>query len=284
MSIYISRIQNIATQNNLNLIEVKQLFGGDINEVFLLKCKEGDFVVKLNDATKFPKMFTAETKGLNYLRDSNSFKIPKVLANGEIENTSYLLLQYISNGELNAGFWESFADNLAKLHQVTQTDFGLDHDNYIGSLPQKNNFSKSASEFYISNRLEPQFNTASENGFQFKKLASFYKTISKIIPNEAPSLIHGDLWSGNYMVSKKSQAVLIDPAVAFAPREMDIAMMELFGGFSEELIINYNSIFPLEKGWEDRVSLWQLYYLLVHLNLFGSSYLPKVKSIINKYS
>ena len=125
---------------------------------------------------------------------------------------------------------------------------------------------------------------ASENGFQFKKLTSFYKTISKIIPNEAPSLIHGDLWSGNYMVSKKSQAVLIDPAVAFAPREMDIAMMKLFGGFSEELIINYNSIFPLEKGWEDRVSLWQLYYLLVHLNLFGSSYLPKVKSIINKYS
>ena len=125
MSIYISRIQNIATQNNLNLIEVKQLFGGDINEVFLLKCKEGDFVVKLNDATKFPKMFTAETKGLNYLRDSNSFKIPKVLANGEIENTSYLLLQYISNGELNAGFWESFADNLAKTDMVMASHITL---------------------------------------------------------------------------------------------------------------------------------------------------------------
>ncbi|MCG2429571.1 fructosamine kinase family protein [Aequorivita xiaoshiensis] len=284
MAIFISRFQNITAQNNLTLIEVKQLFGGDINEVFQLKCKEGNFVVKLNDSTKFPKMFTAEAKGLNYLSSSNSFKIPKVLANGEIENTSYLLIEYISSGEPNAGFWESFADNLVKLHQVTQTNFGLDHDNYIGSLPQRNNFSKSASEFYISNRLEPQFNMASENGFQFKKVASFYKNISKIIPNEAPSLIHGDLWSGNYMVSKENQAVLIDPAVAFAPREMDIAMMKLFGGFSEELIINYNSIFPLEKGWEDRVSLWQLYYLLVHLNLFGRSYLPKVNSVLNKYS
>ncbi|WP_235003975.1 fructosamine kinase family protein [Aequorivita lipolytica] len=277
-------LQNIAFQNNLQLIDVKPLSGGDINEVFLLKSAEGDFVLKLNDASKFPGMFAAEAKGLQLLRNTKSFKIPNVIAEGVFQNASYLILEYIIPRNKSNTFWETFAENLATLHKTTQKNFGLDHDNYIGSLPQKNSYCEKNSEFYITRRLEPQFKLALANGFHFKNLDRFYRNISEEIPTETPSLIHGDLWNGNFMISEMNEVVLIDPAVSFAPREMDLAMMKLFGGFSEEIFTTYNSIFPMKSGWENRTSLWQLYYLLVHLNLFGSSYLPQVNSALKKYS
>ncbi|HZH86549.1 MAG TPA: fructosamine kinase family protein [Brumimicrobium sp.] len=277
-------LNKLASQNNLNLIEAYPLSGGDINEVFLLKCAEGKFVVKINNASRFPKMFIAEAKGLALLENSKSFKIPKQLTIGTLGKDSYLLMEYIVTGIKSGDFWKEFASKLVKLHKTSQPLFGLDFNNYIGSLPQQNQLCDTATEFYISQRLEPQFRLAYNNGFKFENLSSFYKNISKEIPEETPSLIHGDLWGGNYMVSKKGEAVLIDPAVAFAPREMDIAMMKLFGGFTEEVFIHYNSLYPLVTGWEERIKLWQLYYLLVHLNLFGASYLPQVKSIISKYS
>lgn len=277
-------LQNIASKNNLTLTETKPLSGGDINEVFLLKCDKGNFVAKLNDALKFPGMFTAEAKGLQLLNGTSAFKIPAIIGEDEIGNTSYLLMEYIPSGQPNSNFWQIFAENLATLHKNTQKEFGLDHDNYIGSLPQKNDYRATASEFYINQRLAPQFKIASEKGFQFKNLDKFYRNISEAIPQEAPSLIHGDLWGGNYMVSEKGQPVLIDPAVAFAPREMDLAMMKLFGGFPKEVFNIYDSIFPMKLDWQGRISLWQLYYLLVHLNLFGIGYLSRVKSTVSKYS
>lgn len=277
-------LQNIASQNNFKLIEAKPLSGGDINQVFLLKCSEGVFVVKLNDASKFPEMFAAEAKGLQLLSDSSNFKIPTIIGEGEIDKTSYLLMEYISSGQPDAHFWEVFAENLAILHKTTQNQFGLDHNNYIGSLPQKNEYRESASEFYITQRLEPQFKMASENGFQFNNLDKFFSNIPEEIPKEAPSLVHGDLWGGNYMVSEKGEPVLIDPAVAFTSREMDLAMMKLFGGFPNEAFYTYNSTFPLQSGWKERTSFWQLYYLLVHLNLFGQGYLNQVQTIVAKYN
>ncbi|SRX54203.1 fructosamine kinase family protein [Aequorivita sp. CIP111184] len=276
-------LSQIASQNNLQLLEYKSLTGGDINDVYHLKCHEGIFVIKLNDALKFPRIFDAEAKGLQLLKQSHSFKIPNVIAEGEFQKSSYLLLEYISPGNKLNIFWESFAENLAKLHKTSSEQFGLNHNNYIGSLPQKNEYRSAVSEFYISQRLDPQFKMASENGFNFKNLEEFYKNISGEIPSEPPSLIHGDLWNGNYMVSENGNPVLIDPAVAFAPREMDLAMMKLFGGFSEEVFSNYNAIFPLTDGWKERVPLWQLYYLLVHLNIFGSGYLQQVKGIIKRF-
>ncbi|RFN59701.1 fructosamine kinase family protein [Marixanthomonas ophiurae] len=276
-------LTKIAEENNLNLLESTPLSGGDINDVFLLKCASKKYVVKTNDASKFPGMFEAEAEGLDLLRSSNSFKIPSVVKFGVIENTSYLLLEYILEGSASHIFWQQFAENLAILHKTTQPTFGLDHNNYIGSLPQYNGTQTSAADFYINQRLEPQFKMAKEQGFDFSKLDVFYKNIFSEIPNEPPSLLHGDLWGGNYLVSEDGNPTLIDPAVSFASREMDLAMMQLFGGFSEEVFSHYHSIFPLKNNWKQRVSLWQLYYLLVHLNLFGSSYLSRVQNIAKKY-
>ena len=276
-------LQNIALQNDLKLTEASALAGGDINEVFLLKFEERELVVKINSAEDFPGMFDAEAKGLQLLRDSKSFIVPEVFRVGEIGNYSYLMMEYLGHGQKSLDFWENFGQNLAKLHKVTNTNFGLDHDNYIGSLPQSNKISTSASQFYIEQRLQPQFKKAVDNGFNFNELDRFYKNIYQEIPEEKPALIHGDLWSGNYLTTCNGNPALIDPAIAFAPREMDIAMMKLFGGFSEDVYEIYNSVFPLEIGWEDRVSIWQLYYLLVHLNLFGSNYLGSVKAILSKF-
>ena len=279
-----SVITEIATQNNLNLIEFTPLSGGDINAVFRLNCEEGDFAAKLNITSAFPEMFNTEAKGLQLLKSSNSFRIPNVIAIGGIGKTPYLLMEYISENRSKTNFWEAFAQNLSSLHQNTQHNFGLDYDNYIGSLPQQNNNCRTASEFYISQRLEPQFKTATDNGFYFHNLEQCLKNISGEIPNEPPALIHGDLWSGNYLVSENGNPVLIDPAISFASREMDLAMMQLFGGFPEEVFVCYHSFFPLKDGWKSRVQLWQLYYLLVHLNLFGSGYLASVESIVANYS
>ncbi len=276
-------LTKIAEENNLNLLESKPLSGGDINDVFLLKCDSKKLVVKTNIASKFPRMFEAEAKGLDFLRSSNSFKIPSVINYGVIENTSYLLLEYIPEGSISSSFWEQFSESLTTLHKTTQPTFGLDHSNYIGSLPQYNGSETSAADFYINQRLAPQFKMAKERGFNFSKLDVFYKNVSSEIPNEPPALIHGDLWGGNYMVSENGIPTLIDPAVSFAPREMDLAMMQLFGGFSEEIFSSYHSIFPLENNWKQRVSLWQLYYLLVHLNIFGAGYLSRVQHIVKKY-
>ena len=277
-------LQQIAAHQKLQLNEVKPLQGGDINAVFLLKCSEGDFVIKLNSASKFPEMFFAEAAGLKLLANSGSFRIPEVIAQSKYKDHGYLLLQHIPAGIQHNGFWSVFAQKLAILHQNTSEKFGLDHSNYIGSLPQQNNYAANASEFYITQRLHPQFKLAQDNGFELNPTDHFFKIISEEIPSERPSLIHGDLWNGNYLTSETGEPVLIDPAVAYAPREMDIGMMHLFGGFPGHLFEEYHELFPLEYNWQNRLSLWQLYYLLVHLNLFGSGYLSQVTSIVKRYS
>lgn len=277
-------LNKIAEENNLNLLSFKPLTGGDINDVYLLKCTSQNYVVKINSASKYPEMFTAEAKGLNLLTTSKSFKIPKVLNFGSFEDTSYLLLENLEEGKKSNDFWNQFAEKLAKLHKTTNSYFGLDHDNYIGSLHQYNSQETSAADFFINQRLQPQFKLASQHGFQFSSLDSLYKNIISLIPNEPPALLHGDLWGGNYMVLQTGNPALIDPAVAFGSREMDLAMMHLFGGFSEEVFKLYNEIFPLENGWKTRISLWQLYYLLVHLNLFGSGYLSRVQQIVKMFN
>ncbi len=274
----------IAAQNNLELLDVRPLSGGDINAVFLLKTTSEYVVLKTNSAVKFPGMFEAEKQGLALLATSEGFKTPQVKACGAVKDTAYLMLEYISPGTPNKNFGRDFGSKLAILHKRTTLKYGCDHNNYIGSLQQSNNWKTSISEFYISQRLELQFKLARERGFHFGNLDSFYKTISEAIPNEAPALIHGDLWGGNYLVTENGAAVLIDPAVSYASREMDLAMMHLFGGFPSEVYTVYHEEFPLVSDWENRRKLWQLYYLLVHLNLFGAGYLSQVRSVMAMYS
>jgi fructosamine-3-kinase len=277
-------LQQIAEENKLENPQFSRLTGGDINDVFLINSKGKKQVVKINDASKFPGMFEAEKAGLVALQKPGVIDVPEVLNLGEVGETAYLLLEFKESAAKSYNFWESFGKQMAALHKTTSKEFGFHQDNYIGSLPQQNNKAASAADFYISERLEPQFKIAKDRGYQLGVEKSFFRNISTIIPDEKPALIHGDLWAGNYLVNADGNPCLIDPATAFAPREMDLAMMKLFGGFDKQLFEVYNQEFPLETGFVDRVPLWQLYYLLVHLNLFGLGYKPQVTSIIKQFS
>lgn len=277
-------ISDICAYENISLITYKRLTGGDINDVFLLTTNSSKLVLKINSNFSDQDMFSKEAMSLKLLASTHTFIVPKPITYNTINHNKYLLLEYVEpvNSNISAS---NFGSTLANLHLNTSSTFGLDYDNYIGSLPQYNNkkFSK-ASEFYINLRLEPQFEMAINNGYTFKRIEKFYKTIEQLIPNEKASLIHGDLWSGNYFITHDTKACVFDPAISYAPREMDIAMMKLFGSVPEKVLKDYDFEYPLIESWKNRIPIWQLYYLLVHLNLFGDSYYHSVNQIIEKYS
>jgi len=277
-------LQKILSEHQLKLKSYTKLTGGDTNQVYRVRCEVKEIVLKLQTKAIASDLFLAEAKGLALIKASKSFTTPEVLAHGILDDTPYLILEYVAGGETPAKFWEQFAVSLTALHKTTQITYGLDHDNYIGALRQYNSPERTANNFYLNQRLIPQFRLAASNGFTFNNLDLFYKKTLQLIPDEAPALIHGDLWSGNYLASEKSHPVLIDPAACFASREMDLAMMHLFGGFPSSVFNLYQEAFPPPDGWEERVPLYQLYYLLVHLNMFGSSYLSRVNNILEHYT
>lgn len=262
----------------------KQLHGGDINNTFFIKTDSDDYVVKINSAQNYPGMFEAEKIGLKTLESTNTIRVPKSSFTGQGGGASFLIMEYIPQGRKAPYFWEIFGQQLAQLHHNSRETFGFSSDNYIGSLKQHNDRFISIQEFYITQRIDPQIRLAKTNGYEFKNSDSFYKELENLIPHEKPALVHGDLWNGNYLIDPEGKPCLIDPAICYMHRETDIAMMHLFGGFEAHLFESYQEIYPLEKGWQKRLDIWQLYYLLVHLNLFGSSYYSSVLHILNKYA
>jgi len=271
----------------VNISTVAPVSGGSINKAFKLKTNTGKFFLKYNHALKFPQMFEKEAKGLSLLSSAGEIEIPEVLHYGEAGQDAFLLLGYIESVEQVHDFWEDFGCRLAKMHSHHAQKFGLDHDNYMGSLHQHNTFHNNWTEFFIEERLGRQIKLARENGAigrsDIRGFESLYKRLDDIFPETLPSLLHGDLWSGNFMVNAQGRACLIDPAVYYGHPEIDIAMSKLFGGFNPKFYEAYNEHNPLEKGWENRLDIYNLYPLMVHVNLFGGGYLGSVQRIIGRF-
>lgn len=269
-----------------HILEVSPLSGGDINEVFKVETDQGNLVAKCNNSARFPGMFEAESKGLELLQ-KGGFKTPEVLTLGEEKGFSFLILEYLKSENATPAFWESFGNQLGQLHQNTQDTFGLDHNNYMGSLVQQNARCSDWTEFFITQRLEPQLKLAYDEGY-FKGLgqrwSSFMNKLENLVPKEKPALVHGDLWGGNFICGENQTPVLIDPAAHYGHREADISMMHLFGGFDPSLLETYNRQFALESGWRQRVDIHNLYPLLIHVNLFGGSYAQQVSSILKRFT
>lgn len=269
------------------IISSGQLTGGSINNALKLETSQGLFFLKFNKASRFPQMFEKEAKGLSLLHKAAEIDIPEVLQFGEAGDDSYLLLTYVSSSGMRANFWEIFGERLAALHKHKSEKFGIDHDNYMGSLQQSNRFHDKWVDFFIHQRLEPQVRLAREAGEIGKSTVSaferLYNRLDKIFPPTLPSLVHGDLWSGNYMVNHQGEPCLIDPAVYFGHPEVDIAMSTLFGGFSQAFYDAYNDHNPLENGWRNRSDIYNLYPLLIHVNLFGGSYAHQVQRIVGRF-
>ncbi len=265
------------------IVQINALTGGDINSVSKITTPQSSYVIKVNNNSVAHTMFTAEERGLQALASSNTFKIPEVIAVGEENKTAFILMEYIAAKPKVKNHDVEFGRMLAELHKNTAAKFGFANDNFIGTLPQYNQQLDKATDFYIQMRLMPQLEMAAKNGFTFN-LGSFFKNLTSLIPEEPPALVHGDLWSGNAITDSNGLPCLIDPAVFYGHRETDLAMMQLFGGFGNQIFNSYQNHYPLEKNWHRRIDIWQLYYLLVHLNLFGSSYYGSVKTIIEKYA
>lgn len=274
-------------KSTIEIDDISAVSGGSINETFTISTNTGKFFVKKNSASLYPEMFEKESRGLQILSGKSLLKVPEVIATGQSENTAFLILEHIESGKRGSGFWDRFAKGLAQLHKNSADYFGLDHDNYIGSLHQSNKKHDNWIDFFRTERLEKQVKLARDNGRMGKAVLSsfenFYWKLPDIFPDEPPALIHGDLWGGNFMVNGSGEATIIDPAVYYGHREMDLAMSQLFGGFDSELYEAYHRYFPLAKGWQGRMDYCNLYPLMVHVNLFGGGYLNSVQSILRKF-
>lgn len=261
--------------------------GGDINETYKLSTTEGLLFLKMNDAGSYPDMFLREQNGLNILRDTNVLSVPRPLATGTIGTKTFLVTEFMEKGGANPDFWENFGANLARMHRQTQTYYGFPETNYIGTLKQYNTPYSSWPVFYAFNRLQPLTRVAYDQQVLDKSMVvqmeHLWKQLPNIFPDERPSLQHGDLWSGNFMVGKDGKACVYDPAVYYGHREMDLAMTRLFGGFDTRFYFSYQTMYPLAEDWQSRISICQLYPLMVHLLLFGGSYYNTVKEILHDY-
>ena len=258
----------------LVLYNYKQIFGGSINTAFLINTNKGKFFLKLNEK-KIIKLFDNEVKGLKLISSTNTINVPKVI----YFDDEVLVLEFIESNKINKKIWSNFGYRLAELHYNTSNSFGLDHNNYIGSLLQTNKFHDNWNDFFIYQRLKPQLDIGNFSVKTHKLFEILFLELDNIFSLTKPSLIHGDLWNGNF-ISTNDQVFLVDPAVYYGNREMDIAMTKLFGGFAKEFYDAYNYHYPLVKNWQIRLDICNLYPLLVHANLFGGNYYNQIHSIL----
>lgn len=269
------------------ILSHQSIAGGDINEAWRIQTTDAIYFLKENRQPPVSNFLELEKRGLEVLEKTKTIKIPKTFAAGNLDGTAYLIMEYLPPILPEKIGWENLGRQLAALHRTTQKHFGLDHDNFIGSLSQSNHPYSTWSEFYVRERLQPQVKMAADsrllNPNDLKMFEKLYQQIAEICPDEPPALTHGDLWSGNFLITKNQIPVLIDPAVSYAHREMDLAMSHLFGGFDSDFYDAYREAFPMVSGFLDRMDIYQLYYLLVHLNLFGSGYLGKVRNVTQQF-
>lgn len=268
----------------------QRLTGGDINDAYRLELDSGTEVFLKTNQTAPPELFPAEAHGLDWLRSAGALRVPEVLAvsAGRAGEPCFLVLELLGPGSPGRDFEQQLGRGLAALHRAGAPQFGLGRDNFIGSLPQRNRAHASWADFYWDERLEPQLERAAIAGRVTSGLrSSFERLAAKLAdwvgPAEPPARLHGDLWGGNLHVDAAGEPCLIDPAAYAGHREIDLSMMRLFGGFSERVFQAYGEAFPLSPGHAERVELYQLYPLLVHVNLFGGSYAESLRRCLARY-
>jgi fructosamine-3-kinase len=271
------------------ILKTVPLSGGCISNAYkIITSGNKNLFLKINDNVP-PDMFAAEAHGLSELLKAGTIRVPIP----EMFSQTYIVTEYIEMGKKSHNFFEDFGRKFATLHQFKRDSFGFYEDNYIGSNPQKNiadpKESRNWSEFYFNKRLLFQFRLCESNGYGSQELNKFFGQIENKLDDilsgseEPPSLLHGDLWSGNYMTDESGNACIIDPAVYYGHPEADLAMTKLFGGYPEEFYKSYREVNPLKDGWEYRENIYKLYHVLNHLNLFGRGYYSQALSLIRYY-
>jgi fructosamine-3-kinase len=263
--------------------------GGCIANACRIATDTRSYFLKWGDA-EVARTFPPEAAGLKALRDADSpLVVPEVYAaEGATDHRpGFLLTAWIDTGSPSRGFWEDFGKGLAQLHRHTADRYGFERDNFIGRLPQSNTWMSNWPRFMRRERLQPQVERARNQGrWQTawdRPLDRLFDRLPDLLPGRPPaSVLHGDLWNGNYMVAASGTAALIDPATYYGHREADLAMTELFGGYDDRFYDAYRSAWPLEPGYEERRTVYNLYHLINHLNHFGGGYARRVKAALQR--
>lgn len=256
--------------------------GGDINLDFRLTTAEGPAFLLVQPQTP-ASFYSHEVAGLKAL--GQAVNVPEALATGNIDDDAYLVLEFLETGH---GSQYDLGQAVARVHRITAPQFGFDQDNLVGKLPKHNNWQDDWSTFYLQQRLDPLVQRAQQHGLWNERRQTAYDRVRQHILTEndgrhiVPSLLHGDLWSGNYLFTDDGTPTLIDPDVLYGDREFDIAMTTIFGGFSADFYKGYQDSYPFDTGYAERLPHYQLYYLLAHLNLFGETYGGAVDEILSR--
>jgi fructosamine-3-kinase len=258
--------------------------GGCINQGYAVSGNGLIYFVKINQANQ-EAMFAAEALGLKQIHATKTIRVPEPICWGIAEKSSYLVLEWLEFGGGNSQSWEKMGRNLAHLHQVSLSDrFGWHCNNTIGSTPQINTISNNWADFFAHQRIGYQLRLAKERGGNFPDEDQVIPAISEILSQHQPhpSLVHGDLWSGNAAITVDGEPVILDPATYWGDREVDLAMTELFGGFPAAFYRGYNDVFPLDAGYQKRKTLYNLYHILNHFNLFGGGYASQANRMLQE--
>jgi fructosamine-3-kinase len=283
----------LAAELGAAVASARPLGGGDINDAYEVAFADGRRLFVKTNARAPRAMFPAEARGLGWLAEAGALRVPSVVAVSREEGDAapFLALELVEPGAPARGFDERLGRGLAALHRFGAPGFGLDHDNFIGRLPQSNAAVQGGeggwAEFYRTRRLEAQLRRAADRGAASARMKRgfdrlFAELPELVGPEEPPARLYGDLWGGNLLCDDAGQPCLIDPAVYGGHREIDLAMMRLFGGFGARVFAAYDEAFPLADGHEARVPLYQLYPLMVHVNLFGGGYVGSVEAALDR--
>lgn len=275
--------------NDFQISQTSSVSGGDINSAYKISGLNSQqqtlhFFVKIN-SIKLSNMFQLEYESLLELSQNELMQIPTPICFGSSHDKAYLILEYIP---MNAhGDSRLMGKALAQMHKITASQYGWINNNFIGSTTQSNQTHSDWLSFWRDERIIPQFEMLYNKGYQSYLSPSadkFLLHLEALLANHNPaaSLLHGDLWSGNYAYNESGQPVIFDPALYYGDRETDLAMTELFGGFDESFYTAYNEVWPLEKGYKDRKTLYNLYHILNHANLFGTSYLNQAINMLER--
>ncbi len=250
--------------------------GGDISRAYKLSGGGDEYFCKVHGKSGALSMFQAEMEGLNAIRETGVIKAPRVFHCKPWEAGAVLIMEFVRSKRPTDTEMAIFGSQLAQMHLLDANYFGWHSNNFIGSLPQPNTQKDRWSDFYLTERLLPQLKIAQDHQLltssEIPSEASMILVLEELCPDISPSLLHGDLWGGNYLIAEDGTPCLIDPAVYYGHCEVDIAMSQLFGGFGNSFYRAYQKDLPGDTLSPDRIRIYQLYYLLVHLNLFGRSY------------
>ncbi|MGF1537997.1 MAG: fructosamine kinase family protein [Elainellaceae cyanobacterium] len=281
-----------ATQRPFNGEHQRPVGGGSVNRAYVLSEGERAYFVKFNDAVRVA-MFEAEAKGLGEMLQTKTIRVPQPICWGAVESSAYIVLEWLPFGYGTHASWEAMGQNLAAMHRVMPSTlrpdlekdcFGWDQNNTIGFIPQQNPWTDDWATFFRDHRIGYQLKLARKRGGHFPKQDALLQSIPELLADHhpEPSLVHGDLWSGNAAVTERGEPVIFDPATYYGDREVDLAMSTLFGSFPQEFYQAYEAAYPLRPGYPRRKILYNLYHILNHFNQFGGGYLHQANGMIDQ--